>query len=264
MEIKGSVAVITGGGNGIGEAIAKYFVTHGAKVVIVDMAQKHIDRVLGEIKAMGGEAIGVQASVTSEADTARFCQAALEAFGKINIVVSCAGIIRDGTMLGIDKETGKVNRKMGLDKWQPVIDTNLTGTFLTIRDGAEAMVNGGWPGLLVAISSVNKVGQVGQLNYSSAKVAAALLPKIVVGEFMLRNIRNVRCIAIAPGYAATPMLTGMNQEALKSLLSDVHLGRLVEPEEIARLIGHCVENEAINATTLEITGGLCYPGAVAK
>ena len=264
MEIKGSVAVITGGGNGIGEAIAKYFVTHGAKVVIVDMAQKHIDRVLGEIKAMGGEAIGVQASVTSEADTARFYQAALEAFGKINIVVSCAGIIRDGTMLGIDKETGKVNRKMGLDKWQPVIDTNLTGTFLTIRDGAEAMVNGGWPGLLVAISSVNKVGQVGQLNYSSAKVAAALLPKIVVGEFMLRNIRNVRCIAIAPGYAATPMLTGMNQEALKSLLSDVHLGRLVEPEEIARLIGHCVENEAINATTLDITGGLCYPGAVAK
>ena len=264
MEIKGSVAVITGGGNGIGEAIAKYFVTHGAKVVIVDMAQKHIDRVLGEIKAMGGEAIGVQASVTSEADTARFYQAALEAFGKINIVVSCAGIIRDGTMLGIDKETGKVNRKMGLDKWQPVIDTNLTGTFLTIRDGAEAMVNGGWPGLLVAISSVNKVGQVGQLNYSSAKVAAALLPKIVVGEFMLRNIRNVRCIAIAPGYAATPMLTGMNQEALKALLSDVHLGRLVEPEEIARLIGHCVENEAINATTLEITGGLCYPGAVAK
>ena len=264
MEIKGSVAVITGGGNGIGEAIAKYFVTHGAKVVIVDMAQKHIDRVLGEIKAMGGEAIGVQASVTSEADTARFYQAALEAFGKINIVVSCAGIIRDGTMLGIDKETGKVNRKTGLDKWQPVIDTNLTGTFLTIRDGAEAMVNGGWPGLLIAISSVNKVGQVGQLNYSSAKVAAALLPKIVVGEFMLRNIRNVRCIAIAPGYAATPMLTGMNQEALKSLLSDVHLGRLVEPEEIARLIGHCVENEAINATTLEITGGLCYPGAVAK
>ena len=264
MEIKGCVAVVTGGGNGIGEAVSKYFARQGAKVVVVDMAQGNIDRVVGEIAAAGGEVIGVQANVTSETDTARFYQAALEAFGKVNIVVSCAGIIRDGTMLALDKETGKVSRKMGLDKWQPVIDTNLTGTFLTIRDGAEAMVNGGWPGLLVAISSVNKVGQVGQLNYSSAKVAAALLPKIVVGEFMLRNIRNVRCIAIAPGYAATPMLTGMNQEALKSLLSDVHLGRLVEPEEIARLIGHCVENEAINATTLEITGGLCYPGAVAK
>jgi 3-oxoacyl-[acyl-carrier protein] reductase len=264
MEIKGSVAVITGGGNGIGEAVAKYFVRNGAKVAIVDMAQKNIDRVVKEIKDMGGEVIGVQANVTSEAETARFYQTAIAAFGKVNIVVSCAGIIRDGTMLSLDKETGKVSRKMGLDKWQPVIDTNLTGTFLTIRDGAEAMVNGGWPGLLVCISSVNKVGQVGQLNYSSAKVADALLPKIVVGEFLLRGIRNIRCVGIAPGYTATPMLTGMNQDALKAILADVHLGRLVEPDEIARLIGQCVENEAINATTLEITGGLCYPGGIAK
>jgi 3-oxoacyl-[acyl-carrier protein] reductase len=264
MEIKGSVAVVTGGGNGIGEAVAKYFVRNGAKVAIVDMAQKNIDRVVKEIKDMGGEVIGVQANVTSEADTAKYYKAAIEAFGKINIVVSCAGIIRDGTMLSLDKETGKVTRKMGLDKWQPVIDTNLTGTFLTIRDGAEAMVNGGWQGLLVAISSVNKVGQVGQLNYSSAKVADALLPKIVVGEFLMRGIRNIRCIGIAPGYTATPMLTGMNQDALKAILADVHLGRLVDPDEIARLIGHAVENEAINATTLEITGGLCYPGGIAK
>ncbi len=264
MEMKGSVAVITGGGNGIGEAVAKFFVRNGARVAIVDMAQKNIDRVVQELKDMGGEVIGVQANVTSEADTAKFYKAALDAFGKVNIVVSCAGIIRDGTMLSLDKETGKVNRKMGLDKWQPVIDTNLTGTFLTIRDGAEAMVNGGWTGLLVAISSVNKVGQVGQLNYSSAKVADALLPKIVVGEFLMRGIRNIRCIGIAPGYTATPMLTGMNQDALKAILADVHLGRLVDPDEIARLIGHAVENEAINATTLEITGGLCYPGGVAK
>ena len=264
MEIKGSVAVITGGGNGIGEAVAKYFAQNGAKVVVVDMAQKNIDRVVKEIQEAGGEVIGVQANVTSEADTAKFIKAAIEAFGQINIAVSCAGIIRDGTMLALDKETGKVSRKMGLDKWQPVIDTNLTGTFLTIRDGAEAMVNSGWKGLLVAISSVNKAGQVGQLNYSSAKVADALLPKIVVGEFLMRGIRNVRCIGIAPGYTATPMLTGMNQDALKAILADVHLGRLVEPTEIARLIGHCVENEAINATTLEITGGLCYPGGIAK
>ena len=264
MEIKGSVAVVTGGGSGIGEAIAKYFAKNGAKVVVVSTTQKNIDRVVGEIKGMGGEVIGVQANVTSEADTAKFFKAAIEAFGQVNIVVACAGIIRDGTMLTLDKETGKVARKMGLDKWQPVIDTNLTGTFLTIRDGAEAMVNGGWKGLLVAISSVNKVGQVGQLNYSSTKVADALLPKIVVGEFLMRGIRDIRCVGIAPGYTATPMLTGMNQDALKAILADVHLGRLVKPDEVARLIGHCVENEAINATTIEVTGGLCYPGGIAK
>jgi len=264
MEIKGSVAVITGGGNGIGEAVAKFFVKQGAKVALVDMSQKNLDRVVKEIKEMGGEAIGIQANVSSEAETAKFIKATLEAYGKLNIAVCCAGIIKDGTMLSLDKESGKVNRKMGLDKWQPVIDVNLTGTFLTVRDSAEAMVNGGWPGLLVVISSVNKVGQVGQLNYSSAKVADALLPKIVIGEFQMRGIKNIRCVGIAPGYTATPMLTGMNQDALKALLNDVHLGRLVEPEEIARMIGHCVENEALNATTIEITGGLCYPGGVAK
>lgn len=264
MDIKGSVALVTGGGNGIGEAVVKRLARQGAKVAVVDMAQKNVDRVVKDIQAMGGEAIGIQANVTSEADTARFIKGTLEAFGQLNIAVSCAGIIRDGMMLNLDKETGKISRKLGLDKWQAVIDTNLTGTFLTIRDAAEAMVNGGWDGLLVPISSVNKIGQVGQINYSSAKVADALMPKIIVGEFLMRGIRNIRCVAVAPGYTATPMLTGMNQEALKAILEDVHLGRLVEPEEIASLICHCAENQAINATTLEITGGLCYPRGIAK
>ena len=253
MEIKGSVALITGGGNGIGEAVAKYLVKHGAKVALVDMVQKNLDRVVKEIKEMGGEAIGIQANVTSEAETAKFIQATLAAFGKLNVTVACAGIIRDGTMLNLDKETGKVSKKMGLDKWQPVIDVNLTGTFLTLRDSAEAMVNGGWEGLLV-----------GQLNYSSTKVADALMPKIIVGEFQMRGIKNIRCVGIAPGYTATPMLTGMNQDALASILKDVHIGRLVDPNEIAALIGHCIENGALNATTIEITGGLCYAGGIAK
>lgn len=71
-------------------------------------------------------------------------------------------------------------------------------------------------------------------------------------------------MGIAPGYAATPMLKGMNQDALKAILQDVHLGRLVEPEEIARPIAFAAENEAVNATTLEVTGGLCYAKGIAK
>ena len=264
MELKNSVAVVTGGGNGIGEAVVKHFTARGAKVAVVDLVQKNVDRVVADVKKAGGEAIGIQANVTSEADTARFIKGTIEAFGRLNIAVSSAGVIRDGLMLNPDKETGLVSRKLGLDKWQAVIDTNLTGTFLTMRDAAEAMVNGGWPGLLVPISSVNKCGQVGQINYSSAKVADALMPKIIVGEFLARGIRNVRCVAVAPGYTATPMLTGMNQDALKAILQDVHLGRLIAPEEIASMVAYCVENDALNATTVEITGGLCYPGAIAK
>ncbi|MBI5240134.1 MAG: SDR family NAD(P)-dependent oxidoreductase, partial [Elusimicrobia bacterium] len=144
MQIKDSVAVVTGGANGIGEAVSRYLAKNGAKVVVVDMSQKDIDRVVGGLKTAGASAIGINANVTSEADTARFYKAAIDAFGQVNIVVACAGIIRDGTMLNIDKATGKVSRKMTLDKWQAVIDVNLTGTFLTVRDGAEAMVNGGW------------------------------------------------------------------------------------------------------------------------
>ena len=264
MEIKGSVAIVTGGANGIGEAVAKYLVANGAKVAIIDMQQDRINRVLAEIRETGGVAIGIQADVTSEADTARFVAETVNTFGPLNIAVTCAGILRDGTMLTLDRETGTVTKKLGLDKWKPVIDVNLTGSFLTLRDAAEAMVNGGWEGLLVPISSVNKVGQLGQLNYASAKVAIDLWPKVMVGEFLLRGIRNIRVVGIAPGYTETGLLAQMNQEALKAILQDVHLGRLVRPEEIADMIGYCVKNAALNATTIEITGGLCYPKGIAK
>jgi 3-oxoacyl-[acyl-carrier protein] reductase len=95
-------------------------------------------------------------------------------------------------------------------------------------------------------------------------VAIDLWPKIMVGEFLLRGIRNIRVVGIAPGYTETGLLAQMNQEALKTILQDVHLGRLVRPEEIADMIGYCVKNAALNATTIEITGGLCYPKGIAK
>ncbi len=180
------------------------------------------------------------------------------------MVIPSAGIIRDETMISTDKQTGKVKKKMSLDKWQLVIDVNLTGTFLTIRDATEAMVNNGCEGVIIPISSINKQGQIGQINYSSTKTAVALLPKIIIGEFMLRKIKNIRCACIAPGYTATPILKGMSQDILEKLIEDVHLGRLIEPDEIADLAKHIVENEAINATTIEITGGLCHKYGVAK
>jgi len=155
-------------------------------------------------------------------------------------------------------------RKMSLEHWQQVIDVNLTGTFLTVRDSVEAMVNGGWEGIICLMSSINKEGQVGQLNYSATKAAVALMPKILVGEFMIRKIRNIRVVAIAPGYVNTAILQGMNQEALAAILKDVHSGRLVEPGQIAACIMHCIENDAINATTIEVTGGLTYARSRAK
>lgn len=265
MEIKGSVAIITGGGNGIGEAVAKKLSAEGAKVCLVDMSEENLKRVEADIKKAGGEVITVVANVTKEDDTAKMIKAAVDKWGKLNIMVPCAGIIKDGMLLTLDKDTGKVSKKLELSKWQAVIDVNLTGTFLSVRDAAEAMVNTKSEGVVFTISSVNKVGQIGQLNYSSTKVSDALFPKIIIGEFNKRKIKNVRVVGIAPGYVGTPMVKGMDQKYLNEVvLPDVHLGRLIEPEEIADLISYVCKNQAINATTIEITGGLCHTGGIAK
>ena len=264
MQIRDSVALITGAASGIGEATAKHLASLGARIALIDRDLEQIDRVRSDIEAAGGKAIGVAGDVTLEQDSARFVSETLSAFGQLNIAVSCAGVIRDGTLLTIDKNTGEVSRKLGFDKWKTVIDVNLTGTFLTLRDCAEAMANGGWDGLLVPISSVNKIGQVGQLNYSATKAAIERFPKIIVGEFLLRKISNIRCVGIAPGYTETRILQDMNQDALAAILKDVHLGRLIRPAEIADMIAYCAKNEAMNATTVEITGGLCFPGNIAK
>ena len=154
---------------------------------------------------------------------------------------------------------------MSLDQFKSVIDINLTGTFLTLREAAALMVDNRWPGVLFTISSVNKIGQVGQINYSSTKASVGMWPKIFSGEFHMKGIDFIRTVGIAPGYVGTPLLKGMNQEALAAILKDVHIGRLIEPEEIAELMVSVAENEAIDATTIEITGGVTFgPRQISK
>ncbi|MBI2395548.1 MAG: SDR family oxidoreductase [Deltaproteobacteria bacterium] len=260
MELKGAVAVVTGGASGIGESVAKSLAAKGAKVVIGDMDPKGMERVASEIAAAGGEVAWAKCNVTSDEDVADLMDLAIAKFGRLNVCVASAGIIKDGLMLNVDRETGKVKKAMTTEQFRAVIDVNLVGAFITLREAALRMVNNGWQGVLIPISSVNKAGQVGQMNYSSAKAALALWPKIIVGEFQARGIQNIRCVAIAPGYVGTPMVRGMNQEALAGLLKGVHIGRLIEPSEIADSIVYTVQNDAIDATCLEITGGLIANG----
>jgi 3-oxoacyl-[acyl-carrier protein] reductase len=260
MELKGAVAVVTGGASGIGEAVAKSMAAKGMKVVLGDLVPEALERVAGEIESAGGEAAFARCNVTSDEDVASLMDLAIERFGRLNVCIASAGIIKDGLMLNVDRETGKVKKAMTTEQFKSVIDVNLVGAFITLREAAIRMVNNGWQGLLVPISSVNKSGQVGQLNYASAKASLALWPKIVVGEFHARGIKNVRCVAIAPGYVGTPMVRGMNQDALAALLQGVHLGRLIEPSEIADAILYVTQNDAVDATCLEITGGLIANG----
>ena len=263
MEMKGLVAVITGGASGIGEAMARYLAAREVKVVIGDMNQEGIDRVVADIKAAGGQAAGTTLNVTSDEETAALMDFAVAQFGAINIVIPCAGIIRDGLFLSTDKETGKVKKAMSTADFRAVIEVNLVGSFVTLREAAARMVDNKWPGVLFTISSVQKVGGVGQLNYSSTKAAVAMWPKLLVGEFQMRGIKDIRVVSIAPGYVGTPMVKGMDQGALAKILSGVHAGRLIEPDEIAATVAYAITNDAVNATCLEVTGGL-ITGMIAK
>ena len=258
MNIAGSVAVVTGSARGIGLAIAKSLAAGGAKVVLGDILEEGLNRSVRDIRAAGGEAVAVVADVTRDADVERLMDTAVAEFGAINIVCANAGIARDGLLLSRDPDSGKVQRVLTSEEFRAVVEVNLVGPFITFREAARRMADNGWKGVLLVISSVNKAGQPGQINYSSTKAAVALWPKILAGEFHWCGIKNIRVVGIAPGYTATEGLKSMSQPALEALLRDVCLGRLVEPEELARIVEHVVENEAIDGTTIEVTGGATY------
>jgi 3-oxoacyl-[acyl-carrier protein] reductase len=257
LEIKDSVAVITGGAGGIGFALAKHWVNNGGKVVLADMSQEGLEKSAAELRAVGGEVAIVVCNVTDEDDCAKLADTAIEKFGAINLVAPFAGIIADGMMVSPDRETGKVTRKMSLGDFQKVINVNLTGVFLTIRECSERMINNNCKGLICLVSSVGSLGTAGQINYSSTKAAMSTMPKVVTAEFFRRGISDkIRCVAVAPGYVGTDMVKNMNQAALDKVLSTVPMGRLIEPEEIAQLAGDIYKNEAMNSEVYHINGGL--------
>jgi 3-oxoacyl-[acyl-carrier protein] reductase len=254
LEIKDSVAVITGGSGGIGFALAEYWISRGGKVVLADIAEEALGRAKQQLK---GDVITVVCNVTDENDCAMLADSAIEAFGQINLVAPFAGIIMDGLMVAPDRETGKVVKKMSLEAFQKVVDINLTGVFLTVRECSERMINNKCKGLICLISSTGSLGTAGQINYSSTKAAMAVMPKVITAEFFRRGFADrIRCAAVAPGYVGTPMVKNMSQKALDKILSDVPIKRLIEPAEVVSLVGEIYRNEALAGDTYFIHGGL--------
>lgn len=260
MQINKSVAVITGAASGLGEAAARSLAALGAKVILADMNLEKLQLITDELVAAEYSAVYKVTDVTDDNSVAALMDLAIQEYGAINIVVASAGIIRDSYLVTPDRETGKVKKFMSTEQFRQVVDVNLTGVFITLREAAIKMVNHQCKGVLIPISSINKIGELGQLNYASTKAAIALWPKILAGEFHARNIKYIRVAAIAPGYVATPMLTSINPEILQKIVADIPLDRLVNPEEIIQTIRFIVENEAVHGTTLEVSGGIIGKG----
>jgi 3-oxoacyl-[acyl-carrier protein] reductase len=260
MQVKDSVIVITGAASGIGEATAIALAAAGAKVVLGDMNEERLHVVQQSITNSGGMAVAKVLNVTDEVSVQSFMEFAIEQYGRINVVLASAGITRDSFFISTDKETGKVKKFMTTEQWQQVIDVNMTGVFLTLREAAIRMVDNKWEGVLIPISSINKAGELGQLNYASTKASVALWPKIMAGEFHAKGIKNIRIAAIAPGYVETPILTSIKPEILQGIVNEIPIGRLVSTNEIVSTVKFIIENEAVHGTTLEISGGIIGKG----
>lgn len=254
LEIKDSVAVVTGGASGIGFCVAREWVRAGGKVLLADISA---DALRAAKKAIGESVETLVCDVTKETDCRQLADVAGAVFGKINLVAPFSGIIKDGLMLRTDRETGKVVAKMSLDQFRSVIDVNLTGTFLTVRECAKKMIDNGDRGLICLVSSSGSRGTAGQINYSASKAAVSVMPKVITAEFFRRGVADrIRCVAVAPGYVATQILKGMHQKALARILEDVPIGRLIDPEEVASLVCELYRNEAMAGEVYFIHGGL--------
>ncbi|MFC6285488.1 3-oxoacyl-ACP reductase FabG [Nocardioides sp. GCM10027113] len=235
------VAVVTGGAQGLGLAIAERFVAEGARVVLGD-----VDRDAAREAAAGlgeGRALAVACDVTSEVQVAALVGAATEHFGGLHVMVNNAGVLRDATM-----------RKMSLDDFRLVLDTHVQGTWLGTRAAAAVMREAG-TGSIVNMSSISgKVGNLGQTNYSAAKAGIVGLTKAAAKEVAHAG---VRVNAIQPGLIRTPMIEGMREEILEQRLRDIPMGRFGEPAEVAAVALFLASDLSsyMTGTVLEVTGG---------
>ena len=248
MNPSGHIAIVTGGGSGLGEATARALAAKGAKVAVLDVGVENAERVAADI---GG--IAVKCDVSSAEGAEAAIAEVAKRLGEPRILVNCAGIAIGAKTLGKDGPHP-------LDSYRKVIEVNLIGTFNMIRLVADRTqrlepLESGERGVIVNTASVAAFdGQIGQAAYSSSKggVVGMTLP---VARDLARS--GIRVVTIAPGIFKTPMMAGMPQEVQDSLGAAVPFpSRLGEPSEYAALAVHIVENQMLNGETIRLDGAI--------
>ena len=250
MDVKDSVFLVTGGGSGLGAAVARMVVAAGGRVVLADVNAEAGGALAAEL---GAPARFVRTDVTREDDGRAAVAAAVAGFGRLDGLVNCAGIAPGEKVLGREGPHR-------LDSFARAISVNLIGTFNMLRLAAEAMAtnapgDSGERGVIVNTASVAAFdGQIGQAAYAASKggVAALTLP---AARELARH--GIRVMTIAPGIFATPMLMGLPPEVQASLGASVPFpARLGQPAEYAALVRHIVENQMLNGEVIRLDGAL--------
>ncbi len=245
MKLQDKVAIVTGAGRGIGRAVALGLAQEGARVVVnYSRSAEAANDVVQQIADAGGEAVAVQGDVANLAQVDALVGAAIERWGRVDILINNAGITRDKLIL-----------RMTEADWDAVVDTNLKGAFLCAKAVAPRMVKQR-SGVIVNIGSVlGTVGGAGQVNYSASKAGLVGLTKSLAKEL---GGRNVRVNAIAPGFIETDMTQVLKEEQREALRKQIPLDRFGTGEDIANVVVFlCTDAAAyIQGDVITVDGGL--------
>jgi 3-hydroxyacyl-CoA dehydrogenase/3-hydroxy-2-methylbutyryl-CoA dehydrogenase len=254
MKLRGTVALVTGGASGLGEATVRMLVSNGARAAILDRPNSAGEQLAAELGA--DSAIFAPADVTSEAQVTEAIGRTVAAFGALQVAVNCAGV-------GAAMKTAGKQGPMPLDIFEMVVRINLIGTFNVIRLAATQMLKNspneeGERGVLINTASVAAFdGQIGQAAYSASKggVVGMTLP---IARDLARD--GIRCLTIAPGTFDTPMLAMLAEPQRQALAAQIPFpSRLGRPSEFAALACHIVENPMLNGETIRLDGALRMP-----
>ena len=241
--LDGQTALVTGGGRGIGKAIALALAEAGAQVVVnYANSAGAADEVVASINAAGGKAYALKANVSIEEEVDGLIKAVLERSGRLDVLVNNAGITRDGLLM-----------RMKTSDWQAVIDLNLSGVFLCSRAVARPMLKQKSGRIINITSVVGLMGNAGQANYAAAKAGVIGLTKSTAKELASRGIT---VNAVAPGFIATDMTKDLDADAI---LKDIPLGQFGTQEQVAGAVRFLAADPAaayITGQVLQVDGGM--------
>lgn len=244
MRFKDKVVIVTGAARGIGRETTRRFAQEGAKLVICDLDEEGGRAAAAECEKLGGTARFHGADVSRRADVQAMVEATIKEFGRIDVLVNNAGILRDATLL-----------KMTEEQWDTLIAVNLKGVFNCTQAVAPQMVAQGSGRIINLTSVVALYGNFGQTNYIAAKAGVIGMTRVWARELGRKGI-NVN--AVAPGFIATEMVRQMPENILDTMKQRTPLGRLGEPAEIAAAIAFLASDDAsfINGAVLSVDGGI--------
>ena len=245
MKLKDQVAWITGGAQGIGKAIAQRFAGEGANLILTDVDEPTVQATASQIaQEKGVQTLGMKANVVQFSDCEKVVDQSLDKYGRIDILINNAGITKDNLLM-----------RMSDEEWDAVLAVNLKGVFNCTKAVVRPMMKQRQGRIVNIASVVGLMGNAGQANYAASKGGVVALTKTCAREF---SSRNILVNAVAPGFIRTRMMDALTEEQKKKLLELIPLGRLGEPDDVAKVVLFLCSDDSsyITGHVVSVNGGM--------